>query len=95
MLLPPARTDGLGHAAGRPGRESFLIAVAVAALVTLVPLAAGADPRAALLGFAATAGVAVGVTELARRQIGGQTGDVAGAVQQLGELAVLLASAAR
>lgn len=94
MLLPPARADGLGHAAGRPDHRAFLIAVAIAALVTVTPIPAGADPRAALLGLAATASVALGATGLAQRQIGGQTGDVAGAVQQLSELAVLLAFAA-
>jgi adenosylcobinamide-GDP ribazoletransferase len=95
MLLPPARIDGLGHAAGRPDNRSFLIAVAIAALVALAPIPAGADPRAALIALAAAAGVAVGATGLAQRQIGGQTGDVAGAVQQLSELTVLLAIAAR
>jgi adenosylcobinamide-GDP ribazoletransferase len=35
------------------------------------------------------------VAELARRQIGGYTGDVLGAFQQLGEVVILLAAAAR
>ncbi len=95
LLLPPARADGSGHAAGRPDRRAFAIAVLVAALMGLAPVLAGGDPRAALVGLAATAGVALGATGLAYRQIGGHSGDVAGAVQQIAELAVLIAFAAR
>jgi adenosylcobinamide-GDP ribazoletransferase len=42
------------------------------------------------------AGVMVFATvELARRQIGGYTGDVLGAIQQVGEIVILLAASAR
>jgi adenosylcobinamide-GDP ribazoletransferase len=46
----------------------------------------------ASLVLAATA--VLGLCALARAQIGGQTGDVAGAAQQIAEIAVLLAFAA-
>ncbi len=95
VLLPPSRGDGAGHAAGRPELRAFTLAVTVAVLMALAPILADADPRAALLGLVAAAGVAIGATGLAYRQIGGHTGDVAGAVQQLAELAVLLAFSAR
>jgi adenosylcobinamide-GDP ribazoletransferase len=95
LLLPPARADGSGHAAGRPEPRAFTIAASVAALMALTPILAGADPRAALVALAAAAGVALGASGLAYRQIGGHTGDVAGAVQQIAELTLLLAFAAR
>lgn len=83
--LPPARTDGLSRGAGRPGAAGALIGVAIAAAF-LIP--------AGLLGVVAAllvAGVTLGLGLLARRKIGGQTGDVLGAVQQLSEIAVLVA----
>lgn len=95
LLLPPARRDGTGHAAGRPDPRAFATAALAAILMLLVPILAGADPRAAFVALAATAGVAFAATGLAYRQIGGHSGDVAGAVQQLAELAVLLAFSAR
>jgi adenosylcobinamide-GDP ribazoletransferase len=42
----------------------------------------------------AGAGAAFAVAWLARRQIGGQTGDVLGAVQQLAEIGALLGTVA-
>jgi adenosylcobinamide-GDP ribazoletransferase len=95
LLLPPARTDGSGHSAGRPEPRSMTTAVVIAALMGLAPVLAGADPRAGLVALAAATGLAFGAAGLAYRQLGGHTGDVAGAVQQLAELAVLLAFAAR
>jgi adenosylcobinamide-GDP ribazoletransferase len=95
ILVPPARADGLGHAAGRPEPWAFTIAVALAALALLAPIPLGADPWAAGVGLTATVGIAIGATGLAYRQIGGHSGDVAGAVQQMSEVAVLVAFAAR
>ena len=60
---------------------------AVAALLLL-----GLEPGIFALVFAAAAAAAVGL--LARRQLGGVTGDVLGAAQQLSELACLLTAAA-
>jgi adenosylcobinamide-GDP ribazoletransferase len=45
----------------------------------------------ALVALAVGAAAAAGVASLARRQIGGHTGDVLGAVQQAAEVAVLFA----
>ena len=90
-LLPPARPDGLGHGAGRFPASVFPTAAGLAIAIGLVvPVIGGAGwSRAALaLGLAALA--AGWTTRLARRQIGGQTGDVAGACQQLCEVALLL-----
>ena len=84
-MLPYARTDGLAAAAGRPHPLRATAAVLVAALIAALLL--GEAAGAALL---AGAGAAFAVACLARRQIGGHTGDVLGAVQQLTEIGVLL-----
>jgi adenosylcobinamide-GDP ribazoletransferase len=87
-LVPPARTDGLSAGAGRPTRACALAAV----LPGIVALALLLTPMKALLGAVLLAAVFAGVSWLAKRQIGGQTGDVAGALEQAGE-ALLLVSA--
>jgi adenosylcobinamide-GDP ribazoletransferase len=91
-LLAPARRDGLSAAAGRPGRSTVLQALAAATLVSLVFLwpysiifGLVVVPLAGLVGL-------VGMVWLARRQIGGQTGDVAGASQLVSEIVILLAA---
>jgi adenosylcobinamide-GDP ribazoletransferase len=89
---PPARENGLGHSASRPGSARTAAALA-AALALALPL--GATGLALALGVAAAG---AGVAALARRQIGGQTGDVLGAVQAASEAAgwlVLAAAAGR
>ncbi len=52
-----------------------------------------AGPAALALALAVTAAT-LALAALARRKIGGQTGDVLGASQQLGELAALSVSVA-
>lgn len=89
-LLAPARPDGLGAAAGRPS-----LAVAVAAPVTGAVLAlAVLGPRPGVLALLLAGGAVALAAMLARRQIGGYTGDVLGAFQQTGEIVMLLAAAA-
>ena len=88
ILLPPARTDGAGHAA-RPAASAVALGWALGA--TLAALMAGIGPG---LGAAALAALAAcALAALARRQIGGVTGDVCGAAAALGEAAALLALA--
>lgn len=84
-LLPPARADGLGRGAGRPGAAVLVAGFGVTALC-LAPLGQAAAAVAALMGLAAalTGG-------LAGRKLGGQTGDVLGAVQVVAEVAGWLA----
>src|SRR5690606_40141015 len=88
-MLPPARTDGLAAGAGRPHPARAAAAVLVGALIALL-LLGHAAPAALLAGAIG----ALAVTWLARRQIGGLTGDVLGAIQQLTEIGLLLAAAA-
>lgn len=94
-LLPPARTDGAGAAVSGVDRTRTLTACALALGLAVAVSAATATGIARAVGAAvAAAGAALAVTMLARRQIGGQTGDVAGAAQQIAEIAALLVYAA-
>jgi adenosylcobinamide-GDP ribazoletransferase len=85
--IPSARADGLSAAAGRPDNGTLVLAAAFAAAVAV--LAAGIV--AWLWPTLAAAAALAAVAWLARRQIGGQTGDVLGAAQQVAEIAMLLA----
>lgn len=87
-IVPPARKDGLSANAGRPSRARAAAAAALGAAIMALALGLRAGAIAALLLAAALAGMA----QLARRQIGGQTGDVAGALEQAGEALVLMAA---
>ncbi len=90
LLLPPARSDGAGQAAGaltlEEARPAFALALALAASPWFVGFALAACLASLLLAGLATWGICA----LARAQIGGQTGDVAGAAQQVAEISVLL-----
>lgn len=88
--LPPARADGLGRAAGRPGAGQVALALALGWL----PFAFGGSLALALVPPLACLGAQALVAAKARRALGGQTGDVLGAMQQAGEVAALLACAA-
>ena len=87
--LEPARSDGLGAAAGRPAAEHVWTGIVIAAILCVL-LLTWSGVVAILI--AALSAMAVGV--LARRQIGGHTGDVLGATQQISELIFLLTLAA-
>ena len=88
--LDPARTEGLGASAGQPDDAALLWCLAIAVIVALGCLGI-------LRGLLALVIVAVLLglfAMLARRQIGGYTGDVLGAAQQIGEIAMLLCALA-
>jgi adenosylcobinamide-GDP ribazoletransferase len=89
-LVPPARKEGLSAAAGRPPLGSAAVAVAIGAIALL----SGLGPRAMILSMflLALAGTVLGWLTIA--QIRGQTGDVLGAMEQVGETLVLLAAVA-
>ena len=86
-VLPAARESGLGAAAGVPVRDDVAIGLVIAGAITLIAVGLAT----ALVAFAVGAASAAVVASLAKRQIGGHTGDVLGAVQQSVEVAVLLA----
>ncbi|KQP79319.1 MULTISPECIES: adenosylcobinamide-GDP ribazoletransferase [unclassified Methylobacterium] len=89
-LLAPARPGGAGASVGRPSRETLATATALALALTLAALALGLPPWGGGLMIGLGLAAALGVTALAQRQIGGQTGDVVGAAQQAAEIAALL-----
>ena len=90
-LLPPARSEGLAHSAGAPTPGGLAGALALCAFIALLLPLAGLGFGRAVLALLAAGAAALGVTQLARRRIGGHTGDVAGAAQQCAEAAFLTA----
>jgi adenosylcobinamide-GDP ribazoletransferase len=91
FALAPARAEGLGAGAGRPSMPLVVAALAIGLLVSLAAL--GPARGLVAIGLAGAAIFALGV--LARRRIGGYTGDVLGAFQQIGEIVMLLTAAAK
>ena len=89
-LLPPARDQGAGHAAGSPDKDALRIAIVGGLLAAALPLLAGAGSGGTVLAALAAAAAAFFVTAQARAKLGGQTGDVAGAAQQLAEIVYLV-----
>ncbi|MCP3398464.1 adenosylcobinamide-GDP ribazoletransferase [Bradyrhizobium sp. CCGB20] len=88
-LVPPARPDGLSASAGVPPGRSVAIAFAVGTLV----LALALGPGKALVGLILLSLAGLLLARLAIRQIGGQTGDILGAFEQIGEILILLVAA--
>lgn len=87
QVLEPARENGLGASAGRPSMTVTGIAATSALLIAALALPVGAAVTAVAASLVALPAVAW----LAWRQIGGYTGDVLGALQQVIETTVLLA----
>jgi adenosylcobinamide-GDP ribazoletransferase len=90
MSLPYARKDGLAANAGRPDSTTAATAGALALIMAWLVL----PWREAFGAALAVAACAASMAWLAQRQIGGQTGDVLGGAEQLGETAILLLLAA-
>lgn len=84
--LPPARVAGLSASAGQTSARQALAAIGIAALITMLVLGF----TAALICLGSAAVITVIVAVLARRRLGGQTGDVLGAVQLMSEFGCLL-----
>jgi adenosylcobinamide-GDP ribazoletransferase len=89
----PARTDGLSVSAGRPSRSSALFAILTAGAFTLYA-SAFVRTDAGIFVLAAAGLLTALARRIALRLIGGQTGDVCGAVQVIAELGMLVAIAA-
>ncbi|WP_304620918.1 adenosylcobinamide-GDP ribazoletransferase [Paracoccus sediminilitoris] len=85
QTMPPARSDGLGQGAGRPGRAACAVAAGLAALVIALATGITGVLAAILIVPLATWMVA----KRALRLVGGQTGDVLGAAVLVTEIAVL------
>jgi adenosylcobinamide-GDP ribazoletransferase len=87
--LPAARPDGLSASAGVPEKPVVQQALALGGGLALVLFWAGAGLFAGLLALILAAAAAYGVSRLALAHIGGQTGDVCGALSVLSEMAAL------
>lgn len=91
QALPPARSGGAAVSVGPLSRRNFFIGAGFAALLSFVlaGFAVGVAGLVAALALAAL--VAWGWVTVCRRLVGGQTGDLIGALQALLEGAVLTA----
>jgi adenosylcobinamide-GDP ribazoletransferase len=85
-LLPNARDGGLSKSVGRPAPGTAWVAVGVAAVVAILCGWTWMMPVAAA--------TAVACALIARAKIGGQTGDILGATQQVTEIALLITAVA-
>jgi len=94
--VPYARAEG-GLAAAFLGRSPILVALLGTAMAAALALSGGSDLGAhvVLVAAASVALAGAGVVVLARRRLGGFTGDVLGAAGLVGETVGLLVAAAR
>lgn len=83
----PARGDGLAADAGKPVQANVFWAAGFGLAIAVVAI----GPLPALLAAAVSAGSALVVAALARKRLGGYTGDTLGAAQQAAEIGALLA----
>jgi adenosylcobinamide-GDP ribazoletransferase len=86
FFVPPARSDGLSFTAGQPSAARAALAAGIGFLIVLFCL----GPAHAVVAVIVVAIVVALLAWLSVRQIGGQTGDVLGAVEQVSEIAILL-----
>jgi adenosylcobinamide-GDP ribazoletransferase len=86
LVVPPARSDGLSFDAGHPPRESVIVAGVLGILILVFCL----GPGLGIVALALLCAVCAVTVWLSLAQIGGQTGDVLGAVEQVSEIVILL-----
>ena len=85
VWLPNARQSGLSQSVGRPSRRAAGLGLGLAVALALPLLGFVSLALAVMLAL-----VTLGLGLVARAKIGGQTGDVLGACQQISEIAGLL-----
>ncbi len=87
--LPPARRNGMSATAGRVSRQAFWVGLAMAVILGFV----FAAPFVHVIGLVVsiTIGILIifGWSQLCGKLVGGQTGDLVGALQALLEIAAL------
>lgn len=84
--LPSVRANGLSASAGRPTLGILVAAIAIALTIAFLAL-----PLSVFIAGSIGSIIGAGaIMALAQQQIGGQTGDVLGACQQLSEIGFLL-----
>ncbi len=91
VFLSPARRDGMSRAVGQPARETFWCAAGIAGIIAIVVgFVAGLPPLGIALMLVLSCLSGLALTGFAARHLGGQTGDIAGATQQMAEIAALI-----
>ncbi len=85
--LPPARLEGLGQSASNPGTPAVTASVTFGLLALMLLVGA----RATLVISLSQVAAVLLIGRLSFRQIGGQTGDVLGAIQQVADLCAWIA----
>lgn len=89
--VDPTRRDGASASVGQPDSSVLPVAYGLSGVLALLLVAAGALPLAGVvLGLVLSALATYWLSRMAIRLIGGQTGDILGATQQLGEIAIYL-----
>jgi adenosylcobinamide-GDP ribazoletransferase len=88
-FVPPAKPDGLSASAGPPP----VVSVVLAAILGATALGIGLGPGPGAIAMLVVLVGAAAVARLSIAQIGGQTGDVLGAVEQVSEILILLVAA--
>ena len=89
-LVPPARADGLSSSAGQPPGHSIGVALALGILCLLLAF----GPKLAMVALLIVGLGGLLLARLAISRIGGQTGDVLGALQQFAEVTLLVMASA-
>jgi adenosylcobinamide-GDP ribazoletransferase len=91
VFLSPARVNGAAHAVGQPSQEGFWLAAGLAGLIAIIlGLVGGLPPSGIALTIVLSGLVGWGFIRFAEKHLGGQTGDIAGATQQMAEIAALI-----
>jgi adenosylcobinamide-GDP ribazoletransferase len=88
--LPAARLGGLSSDTGPPNQNAMLVALAVAAVVTVVVGVPSIGLWATILASALAALATFGMIRLTAQMLGGRTGDALGATQQVALAAFLV-----
>jgi len=89
LRLPPARPDGASAAVGRLRKVPFVVGLVFAVLLAFVLAAPFTRGIGLILSLALAGLIAWGWSHLCRALVGGQTGDLIGALQGLMEMAIL------
>lgn len=89
MRLGLARGDGAAAAAGTLSRNAFVIGVVIAVALALLLSVWFTGPLALLLALVLATVIVMGWTRLCAKLVGGQTGDLVGALQAMLEIAIL------
>lgn len=88
-LLPLARADGLSSQSGRPGLFGLIGGSLIAFEFIFAAFAWLNDPFIAVMTLPIAVIAIVGFGQYCQRKVGGQTGDLIGALQQILEIAFL------